>query len=184
MIIDQKPPLNGVYLAHFGVKGMRWGRKKTPERLATDEHNRKVRQTFKNKKPTDKEILDARSRQEARAANYRKVEEKHDKNIDPETGKHVWTQEHGRALSKWQDSSDRYIGNRKTTGEKRTALLLGGPIGMYLASDFRTVTRLANQTTETPKQRRISRAKHLGKAATIAGLYGAMYVGVKQIKLR
>lgn len=24
-MIIEKPPLNGVYLAHFGVKGMRWG---------------------------------------------------------------------------------------------------------------------------------------------------------------
>lgn len=28
MIIIDKPPLHGVYLAHFGVKGMKWGQRK------------------------------------------------------------------------------------------------------------------------------------------------------------
>ena len=27
-MIDEKPPLSGVYLAHFGVKGMKWGQRR------------------------------------------------------------------------------------------------------------------------------------------------------------
>lgn len=34
MIAADKPPLEGVYLAHFGVKGMRWGHRKPEEQAA------------------------------------------------------------------------------------------------------------------------------------------------------
>jgi hypothetical protein len=31
VIAADKPPLEGVYLAHFGIKGMKWGQRKAPE---------------------------------------------------------------------------------------------------------------------------------------------------------
>lgn len=31
MIIVEQPPLEGVYIAHFGVKGMKWGQRKVDQ---------------------------------------------------------------------------------------------------------------------------------------------------------
>lgn len=47
MIAADKPPLDGVYLAHFGVKGMRWGHRKpveegAPRRSGLSSKNQKL----------------------------------------------------------------------------------------------------------------------------------------------
>lgn len=42
MIIDKKPPLTGVYLAHFGVRGMKWGQRKKRGTLSAKERVDKI----------------------------------------------------------------------------------------------------------------------------------------------
>lgn len=51
MLLDEKPPLEGVYLAHFGTKGMKWGHRK-----ARDTGSSSGSQPAKQKMSTGKKV--------------------------------------------------------------------------------------------------------------------------------
>jgi hypothetical protein len=75
VIIAEKPPLAGVYLAHFGVKGMRWGTRKqeesTPKRRSKSAEDKKLDEAYKKIKPksfTKKEDAAAHAESRRKAA--------------------------------------------------------------------------------------------------------------------
>lgn len=141
------------FLAHYGVKGMRWGVRKP-----RGDHDETFRERYKESKKFDyqkqlkdkkkelnsqkisnDEIRKARSNIEAKRAAFQKAVD--DFEQDPTNPKLV------RAMVKadeaWAMDDDRYTAHRKTTGEKFVAALLAGPIGARRASDAQT-TRRAN----------------------------------------
>lgn len=144
------------FLAHYGVKGMRWGKRKGPDAKTEtpvqrkDESNRdfskRQAKAYSRTKYTSDEILAARSRQAARAKAY--VDTFNSSPRDPNTGKRILTKQFTKADRDWADQEDRYIAARKTRGEKFTATIIAGPIGLAMASDLRTTARVAKSMPE------------------------------------
>ena len=130
------------FLAHYGVKGMRWGVRKDKEKTWQQE-DRELRKKLKDQKFTKDEILTARANQKVRAAAYQREVDKSKR--DPETGLLLYTDAVHKVATDWSKSPDRYTANRKTAGEKFVATLLAGPVGAYKFSDRQTTARLAEE---------------------------------------
>jgi len=112
---DEKPSLEE--LAHHGVKGQRWGVRKSH--------------------PSATEIHSARKRQEARVVQLHKAK----------TPKQVSV-----ATKKLNTSEDRVTAARMTLGEKVTATMLGGPIGLVVVTrNNRLVKNVAAKTDQARK---------------------------------
>lgn len=131
---QEKPSLED--LAHFGVKGMKWGQHK--ERTPLEAVSGKA-----NRRPTRAEILGARARQKERRAGISKLDKKYGK--DPTTGKLFFSKEHERAYMALLEGDDRVISKYHTRGEKALATILFGPIGAVQTSNLRVKSRVANR---------------------------------------
>jgi hypothetical protein len=122
IVNNVNPPLAEV-LAHHGVKGMHWGERK--------------------KKPTKSEIFDARDRQTARIMNLQRghfdvnVAEANHRPADLKKA----TAKLKKASDNFDTSEDRLTAIRMTRGEKATALILAGPVGLVLIGANKVVEK-------------------------------------------
>lgn len=125
------------FLAHYGVKGMKWGvRKKKP--ITFDKDNKISR------RPTTTEIRDARSQRKGLQAEIKKLDAQYGK--DPETGLAFLSKEHSRVYKELLEGDNHAISIYKTRGEQAAAALLLGPIGALHYSDFNRGRRVANRS--------------------------------------
>lgn len=128
-------------LAHYGVKGMRWGKRKNQTNEPLKLENQRL-----NRKPTREEILNARKIQKDLHQQINALDKKHGK--DPESPKHFkFTKEHEDAYEKLLEGDARVISKYKTRGEQAVATMLLGPVGLVVASNtqFRIRSRIVNQ---------------------------------------
>jgi hypothetical protein len=112
-----------VVLAHYGVKGMRWG-----ERHA---------------KPTSGQIRDARIRQ---AARFRSVQNAED-NLNltsssaPKAKQMAAVKKYQKAAFDFDTNEDRVTASRLTRGEKAVQIILGGPIALVTIPVSSAITK-------------------------------------------
>lgn len=144
------------FLAHYGVKGMKWGVRKAPSAgdVARSHEKARIKEASKKKYSND-EILAARRRQGERAVAYLTAEKRAPR---LPSGKLQLTKE--TAKRRWDliENDDVYVAARKTTGEKLAAKILLGPIGGYYTSDANTHRRNTQPTAEAT----IRRARRAG----------------------
>lgn len=142
-----------VFLAHYGVKGMRWGvrRAKTEGDIRRAEDRARIKRANKTKYSND-DIRGARARQAKRARIYIAAQKAATKR-DPRSGRLYLAKSIVKEQKNWVDQEDAYIAARRTTGEKAIAGLLGGPVGLALASDARTHIRVGNAMPERDVRR-------------------------------
>lgn len=192
MFTEEKPSLEDA-LVHFGVKGMKWGVNRS-ERKAREtkdgvEYKRSTWDWSKDDKEdgpikshySDAEIRQARKRQEVRRKAVQKATDKSVARGKDRDGYYKWTKELDNAHWNWSEQRDNYVANRKTSGEKRTAIMLAGPVGMYLTSDWRTSIRTGNQRPAKYPDAGKDRAKKVASNVAIGGLFTAAYLGGKQL---
>lgn len=192
MIDAEKPPLDDDLLMHFGIKGMKWGQRKAErkKRDALDgvEYKRSTFEWTKNdpkgpikKHYSDAEILKARKNQKRRADRMQRATDATVKLGKQKNGYYKYTKELDDAVYNWQEQRDRYVANRKTKGEKRVSILLGGPVGAYLTSDFRTVTRVVNENPTKYGDEGKVRAKKIATNVAIGGTFAAAAIAGKTL---
>lgn len=154
------------YLEHYGVKGMKWGQRKTDDSSPLKfTYNPDKRQYDLNRNPTTGEIYKARkkmndtrdaldelnSRPGARYTRAESKERQRETN-SPVAPKYRLTQEHGPLLRQLTESDDAAIALYKTDGERIAATLLGGAIGAYVTRN--TKGGLKNRASEGNPDRR------------------------------
>ena len=147
------------FLAHYGVKGMKWGvrRTKTAGDIGRAEAKARIKKANRTKY-SDDDIRGARARQAVRARAYIAADKAATK-IDPQTGRPYLSRSVVKEQLDWVDQYDAYIAARRTTGEKVIAGLLGGPVGLVLASDARTHIRVGNAMPEQDVRRDPNRGR-------------------------
>lgn len=131
----EKPDVEDV-VAHYGVKGMRWGERKAHTPLTAS--GAKL-----NRRATATEIHEARGRQRDRAKQLTALNKKHGK----EHGKFKYTKEHDDVVQDLLESDDAVISRQKTRGEQIAATILLGPVGLLtsLNTKGRVQSRLSNK---------------------------------------
>jgi len=116
----EKPSLEE--LAHYGVKGMKWGQHK------------------KRKFSTD-EIKDARARQQSRASQFEA--QVHKTNLATGKKQEAEAKKLVKLHNELVTNKDAAVAARMTKGEKAANLILAGPIGaIAIAANNRTVRNL------------------------------------------
>lgn len=113
---EEKPSLEE--LAHYGVKGMKWGQRK---KYSTDQ------------------IKDARARQGSRVARIN--DQAHKLNLAEGKAKDAAAKKYVEMMKELQSHPDAAIGGRMTRGEKAAALLIGGPIGAIVIAGNASAVR-------------------------------------------
>lgn len=108
-------------LSHYGIKGMKWGVRRTPEQLG---HKPK-----KPRKPTAKEITDARERHNERAAAIERNVNRANI-VGTKAAKQKAAKEIRRLAKEAKDSGDISTMARMTRGEMAVSALSGGPFGL------------------------------------------------------
>jgi len=115
---EEKPSLEE--LAHYGVKGMKWG---------------------KRKKYTTQEIHDARARQRSRFANLEA--QVHKTNLSTGKAQEANAKKLVKLHNDLETNKDAAVAARMTKGEKAANLILAGPIGaLAIAANNRQVRKL------------------------------------------
>lgn len=111
---EVNPPLTPGLLAHYGVKGMKWGERKA--------------------KPTSAEIVDARIRQESRQRRVNRAADDlnatsyvHNKRIQQQAARN-----YARAKREYDTSEDRVTASHMTKGEKIATAILTGPLALAI----------------------------------------------------
>lgn len=152
------------FLAHYGVKGMRWGKRRGPDvdrdGVNTKHPNYAQNRSAENKKYSREEILNARVNYGRRAQRSLDAIKNAPKRNDG-SGYKVLTKEAAKAF-KDMDTVDGYIASRKTQGEKAVSALLFGAPGLYYTKDSRTSKRASNASFEKSVKRGQKAAKALG----------------------
>lgn len=107
-------------LAHYGVKGMKWGVRRTPEQLG--------KRKPKKKKVTTKDISEARSRHNARLDSINRQVSRGNI-IGTKAAKTEAASQIRKIAKEALESGDISTASRLTKGEKVTNTLIGGPLG-------------------------------------------------------
>jgi len=128
------------FLAHYGVKGMKWGVHKKEREPITFDLNKRNRIS---RRPTTQEIKDARSERKSLQGKIKDLDKQYGK--DPETGLMFLSKEHSRVYKELLEGDNHAISIYKTRGEQAAAALLLGPIGALHYSDFNRGRRVANR---------------------------------------
>lgn len=124
------------FLAHYGVKGMRWGQRKAGNGSPITKSYTGI-----SRKPTNNEIIEARKSQAVLGKEFNAAVKASKKKGEKKT---TFSSD---LLSKILDNDTdptSIVAAYKTTGEKVSATILGGLIGAYAYSDMRAMTRETN----------------------------------------
>jgi len=126
---EEKPSLDE--LAHYGVKGMKWGVRKA--------------------NPTTSEIQGARQRQ---AIRWQKVIEADQKLqiASSSSQKKSAERQIDKAARDFATNEDRVTAARMTRGEKATALILAGPVGLIVIGANKSNVKRTAKATDQARQ--------------------------------
>lgn len=120
-------------LSHHGIKGMKWGVRRTPEQLG---------RKSKKKKPTKQEISEARNRHNERLDTITRQVDRANI-IGTKTAKTKAVSQIRKTAEEGLKSGDIAVGSKLTRGEKIANTLYGGPLGgltLYAAVQQNKVT--------------------------------------------
>lgn len=111
------------FLAHYGVKGMKWGRRK-----AEGSSDGGSSSSAKPKKPSSADILEARKRHNARVMDIYDQDAKAAYASTPEARKKA-TAKLRKMAREARASEDAKIGNKATAADKVVSYMVFGPLG-------------------------------------------------------
>jgi hypothetical protein len=136
MLMDDKPPLDEDLLIHFGVKGMRWGHRKSSSDSGSGAPPKKP----VKKKITSETIREARATHHARMTQLVLADQKV-RLATTKKGKDAALKIVEKYAKQMANSDDARIANKMTRGEKTIALLVGGPLGAVVIGANAFTTR-------------------------------------------
>lgn len=138
MSIADKPDLNEDLLIHFGVKGMKWGRRKARDDGGSGSGGSAPK--VKKKKLTSNDIREARAQHQARVAELYRADQQL-RTATTQKGKDIALRQVDKMAQQIAKSDDARIANKMTRGEKVAALVIAGPIGAVVIGANKFATR-------------------------------------------
>jgi len=131
---DYKPPLDDELLIHYGIKGMKWGRRKARD----DGGSGKAAKP--KKKITSDDIRESRAQHQARVAELIRADQRV-RTATTKKGKDAALRQVEKMAKQIANTDDARIANKMTRGEKAAALFVAGPLGLVVIGANKFTTR-------------------------------------------